>query len=337
MRKGLFIIVLLALAAGFLGYVVFLQNNMAPSSTRPVLNIPTGSDFNTVLQLMKERHLLKSTRTFACIAKWRGYDRAVKPGHYVFNRTMSNRELVNMLKSGNQTPVKLVIYNIRTPQEFAGLLGRTLELDSNDVLKHFSNPTFCNERGVDTDAVLSLFVTDNYELFWNVGWEGFLDKMEAARNRFWQGERMAKAAKLGLQQNEIVTLASIVEKECIFDKELPTVAGVYLNRLKIGMPLQADPTLLYALRDFSARRVWNYHKNYDSRYNTYLHAGLPPGPICTPRKKSIDAVLNYETHDYLYFCANPDLSGYSIFSKTLDEQNRVAKMYRDKVNKMGVK
>ena len=131
-------------------------------------------------------------------------------------------------------------------------------------------------------------------------------------------------------------LASIVEKECMKDKELQTVAGVYLNRLKIDMPLQADPTLVFALRDFDAKRVTNYHKDYESPYNTYKHTGLPPGPICLPFKKSIDAVLNAEEHDYLYFCANPDMSGYSVFSRTLDEQNKVANLYRKKMNEMNI-
>ena len=142
---------------------------------------------------------------------------------------------------------------------------------------------------------------------------------------------------MGLNPAEITTLASIVEKECIFDKELPIVAGVYLNRLRINMPLQADPTLVYASRDFEARRVTDYHKGFESSYNTYIHAGLPPGPICMPKKKSIDAVLNADQNDYLYFCANPDMSGYSVFSKTLAEQNKIAVQYRKKLKEKNIR
>ena len=163
-----------------------------------------------------------------------------------------------------------------------------------------------------------------------------MDKMKEAHAAFWDSSRLNLAGKKNLTPGEATTLASIVEKEVIYDKELPTVAGVYLNRLKKGMPLQADPTLVFALRDFDAKRVTNYHKEYDSPYNTYLHQGLPPGPICMPRKKSIDAVLNADENDYLYFCANPDMSGYSIFSKDYKDQVKVAANYRKKLNKMNI-
>ncbi|MFN8310979.1 MAG: endolytic transglycosylase MltG [Chitinophagales bacterium] len=335
--KKLFLIAVALGLVSFAGcWVIFFQNNIKDQNKRAVLNIPTGSDFDDVLKLMQKAGLLSNENTFRLVAQWKNYPANVKPGHYVFNKTMSNREMVNMLKSGNQVPVKLVIYNIRTKEEFAGLVGRTMELDSVFLLSKLNDAAFCSELGRNTNTILSAFVTDNYEFKWNASFEEFLAVMKKAYDRFWNNERMAKAVKLGYQPSEIVTLASIVEKECIFDKELPTVAGVYLNRLKCNMPLQADPTLVFALRDFDARRVWNYHKEYDSPYNTYMYAGLPPGPICMPRKKSIDAVLNFQDHDYLYFCANPDMSGYSIFSKTLDEQNKVARMYREKVTEMGV-
>jgi UPF0755 protein len=161
--------------------------------------------------------------------------------------------------------------------------------------------------------------------------------MEKAYLVFWNEERLAKAAALNMTPEKVTTLAAIVEREVIFDKEMTTVAGVYLNRINIGMPLQADPTLVFALKDFSARRVTNYHKEYDSPFNTYMYAGLPPGPICMPRKKSIDAVLNAEDHEFLYFCANPDLSGYSIFSKSYDNQIKVAAQYRKKMNEMKIR
>jgi UPF0755 protein len=205
------------------------------------------------------------------------------------------------------------------------------------LLAHITSQEFLSRYNTDTNKVISRFITDNYELYWNTSLENFLDKMEKAYLVFWNEERLAKSAALNMNPEKVTTLAAIVEREVIFDKEMTTVAGVYLNRIKIGMPLQADPTLVFALKDFSARRVTNYHKEYDSPFNTYMYAGLPPGPICMPRKKSIDAVLNAEDHEFLYFCANPDLSGYSIFSKSYDDQMKVAAQYRKKMNEMKIR
>ncbi len=335
MRKILIALLVIAIAAGAAGWWLFLKNNITSSESQPYVNIPTGSKVADVISLLKEKHVLQSMESFQYAARIKGYS-AVKPGHYVFTRHMTNREILNMLQSGRQTPVKLVIYNIRTKEEFAGLVGRTLEIDSTALLAKLNDPDFCKNYGLDTNTILTHFITDNYEFKWNTHIDGFMDRMDAYYDKFWLGARMAKAATMGYKPSEVITLASIVEKECIFDKELPTVASVYLNRLRINMPLQADPTLVFALRDFDARRVTNRHKEYDSPYNTYMHAGLPPGPICMPKKKSIDAVLDHEDTEFLYFCANPDMSGYSVFSKTLDEQNKVAALYRRKLDEMKV-
>jgi len=314
---------------------VLFFNNLNATKARVSINIPTGSTLADVKKILSEKEVLKSELSFDLAAQWKDY-LSVKPGHYVFNKTMNNRELINMLKSGLQTPVKLIIYNIRTKEDFADLVGRTLEIDSTILLQKLKDDNFCNNYHLNTDNILTHFITDNYEFYWNISLDTFIVKMDRNYTNFWEGSRMAKAVKIGYKPSEITTLASITEKECMRDKELPIVAGVYLNRLKINMPLQADPTLVFALKDFDARRVTNYHKEYDSPYNTYMHTGLPPGPICMPRKKSIDAVLNANEHDYLYFCANPDMSGFSIFSKTLNEQNKVAALYRKKLNEMNV-
>ncbi|MBS1684576.1 MAG: endolytic transglycosylase MltG [Bacteroidetes bacterium] len=335
MRKILIALLVVAIAAGAAGWWLFLKNNITPSESQPFVNIPTGSKVSDVLALLRDKQILQSIPSFEYAARIKGYQ-TVKPGHYVFTRHMNNREILNMLQSGRQTPVKLVIYNIRTKEEFAGLVGRTLEIDSVAFLAKLNDPEFCKGYGLDTNTILTHFLTDNYEFKWNTHIEGFTERMDTYYDKYWQGARMTKAAALGYKPSEIITLASIVEKECIFDKELPTVASVYLNRLRINMPLQADPTLVFALRDFDARRVTNRHKEYDSPYNTYKYPGLPPGPICMPKKKSIEAVLNHDDTEFLYFCANPDMSGYSVFSRTLDEQNKVAALYRKKLDEMRV-
>ena len=335
MKRLISIIFLFAvLAAAIFSYTVFFMPNIN-SEKRVAVKIPTGSSYKDMLRILREDKVLKSEYTFSLVTKLKHFHQ-VKPGYYVFSRNMNNRQIVNMLQMGLQTPVTLVVYNIRTKEEFAGLVGRTLEIDSNVFLAKLNSDTFCSRYKLNTDNILSRFIVDNYEFFWNTSLQKFLAKEEDAYDDFWNADRLANAAAIHLTPEQVTTLASIVEKEVIHDKELPTVAGVYLNRLKIGMPLQADPTLVFALRDFEARRVNSRHKEYDSPYNTYLHAGLPPGPICMPRKKSIDAVLNAETNEYLYFCASPDMSGYSLFTKTYEEQIQNAAKYRKKLDELNV-
>lgn len=335
MRKVIVLIaVLFAIAGAATGYWVLVAPNV--NGKQVTVKIPTGSTYADVLSLLKDNKVLKSEASFKLVAQLKKLEGSIHGGNYVFRAGMNNRQLVNMLKFGLQVPVKLVIYNIRTKEEFAGLVGRTLEIDSNEFLKKLNDPAFCKAYGVDTNKILSRFIVDNYEFYWNIPMDTFIARMERTYNSFWNEERKAKAVALSMTPTEVTTLASIVEKEVIFDKEMVTVAGVYLNRIKIGMPLQADPTLVFALRDFSARRVNQYHKEYDSPYNTYMYSGLPPGQICMPRKKSIDAVLNAEDHEYLYFCANPDMSGYSIFSKNYNDQINVANQYRRKLTQMNI-
>lgn len=336
MRKIVYLLLLaLTLGISAVAYYVLMVPNVT-EGRKVSVKIPTGSTYGNVIQLLIQGDVLKNENTFEIVSRLKNYPAQIKPGYYVFNRNMNNRQIVNMLKSGLQTPVTLIIYNIRTKEEFSGLVGRTLEIDSTKLLSKLNDPGFCKQLGLDTNKILSHFIVDNYEFFWNTSLPSFFEKLNAAYNTYWNADRKSKADAIHLSPTEVTTLASIVEKEVIRDKELPTVAGVYLNRLKIGMPLQADPTLVFALRDFEARRVNSRHKEYDSPYNTYMYAGLPPGPICMPRKKSIDAVLNAEEHEYMYFCANPDLSGYSIFSKTYEDQTKAALMYRKKLNELNV-
>jgi len=336
MKKFLLFVFVLLLIAGAAAYWVFLSNNIAPSENHPYINIPTGSKMDDVLKLLTDRQILRNMETFQLVARIKGY-KTVKPGHYVFSKSMSNREIVNMLESGRQTPVKLVIYNIRTKEELAGLAGRTLEIDSIAFLGKLNDPDFCTGYNLDTNNIISLFMCDNYDLKWNTNINDFTNKMKYYYEKFWSGTRRDKAHEMGYNPAQITTLASIVEKECVFDKELPIVAGLYLNRLHTDMPLQADPTLVYATRDFDTKRVTQYHKDFESPYNTYQHRGLPPGPICIPKKKSIEATLNPDPNDYLYLCANPDMSGYSVFSRTLAEQNKIAIEYRKKLNERKIK
>ncbi|HRN93391.1 MAG: endolytic transglycosylase MltG [Chitinophagales bacterium] len=335
LRTLIFLFFITVVIGVYIGYTIFSKPNVAVEK-RTHIYIPTDSTYTFLLNQLQEKQVLKEVWSFEIVAQLKELPYKIKSGHYVIAPGMNNRQVVNMFRAGLQEPVKLVIYNIRTKEEFSSLIGRTIEADSASAIEVLNSDTFCKQFKLDTANILAHFIVDNYELWWNTPLSGLWEKLNQAHDAFWNEERLQKAAALKMNENEIVTLASIVEKEAIFDKEMPTIAGVYLNRLKIKMPLQADPTLVFALRDFNARRVLNYHKDYSSPYNTYQNAGLPPGPICMPRKKSIDAVLNAEQHQYLYFCANPDMSGYSIFSKTYEEQMKVAAKYRKKLDAMNI-
>jgi UPF0755 protein len=335
--RGLLIWILLLVIAGvaYAGYWAFYTNNISPTDRRVSLNIPTGSDMAALEQQLVERHILSNMSSYQLTARVKGFDRVIA-GHYVFNKRMNNREIVNMLQRGIQTPIKLNIYNVRTPSALAGLVGRTLEIDSTALLAVLTDTAYCHRKGLNTENILTHYIVDNYEMRWNTpiaDWDKMMDSLYLA---YWTPERQAAAAALSLSPTEVMILAAIVEKECILDRELPVVAGVYLNRLRINMPLQADPTLVFAAGDYAAQRVTARHKAIESPYNTYLHRGLPPGPICMPRKKSINAVLHPEQHEYIYFCANPDMSGNSLFSRTLEEQNRVANSYRKKLDSLNI-
>jgi UPF0755 protein len=334
-KAAVFLAIAILVFSAVLSYWIFNSSNIA-AEKRVTLKIPTGSQYNDVLAILKQNNVLKNEFPFTIMSQLKHYPQQIKPGYYTFSNGMNNRQIINMLRAGLQTPVTLVIYNIRTKEEFASLVGRTMELDSTMLLKKLNDEKFCSLLNSDTNNVLSHFIVDNYSFYWNTSLDIFLDKMKTAYNNFWTDERKAKAAALHLTPEEATTLASIVEKEVIRDKELPVVAGVYLNRLKIGMPLQADPTLVFAMRDFDAQRITSRHKEFDTPFNTYKYGGLPPGLICMPRKKSIDAVLNFEQHNYLYFVANPDLSGYSIFSKTYQEQMHNAALYQKKLNQLNI-
>ena len=288
------------------------------------LFIPTGSDYQYVKQEIYSLDVLTSQRAFNWLAKRSHYDENVHPGRYVLTDGMTNQQLINMLRMGYQTPVKVVFNNMRTVEQLAGRISEQIEADSISIITEIQNEP-------DVDA--TTFIPNTYEFYWNTDADDFVDKMVVEYNRFWNETRKQKAEEIKLTQREVSILASIVDKETTKTSEMPTIAGVYLNRLRKHWPLQADPTLVYALGDYNIRRVLDAHKNIDSPYNTYKYAGLPPGPICIPSIAAIDAVLNAEKHNYFYFCAKDDLSGYHVFAKTITEHNRNAEKYRKALNK----
>jgi UPF0755 protein len=301
------------------------------------LYIPTGSDFSNVEQILQKKNYLRHTCSFRLVAKWKDYDEQVRPGRYKLVRGMNNHDLVNLLRSGIQEPVNVVFNNIGTPAELAGKISAQLEADSSTLLKLMGDRHYLEQFGISPEQLFDIIIPDTYQFYWNTSADQFLKRMYRESGKFWKTGRISKAIAAGLTIPEVITLASIVEKETSRNDEKPLIASVYINRLKKNWPLQADPTLIFAWNDYSIRRVLDLHKQIKSPYNTYLHTGLPPGPICLPSVSSIDAVLDYKPTHYMYFCAKDDLSGYHNFAVTLAEHSRNAKKYQAALKKMNIR
>ena len=303
---------------GFIFYGRIYQSNVSLDYQKEVfIYIPTDASFEDVLQQLTEKGIIISSSSFRWISERKHYTKNIKSGRYLIQDGMNNNELVNLLRSGRQTPVNVVFNNVRTKEEFAGKISHQLELDSAQIIRGYARYSFLNPLGLDAFTVSSLFIPNTYEFYWNTTVTSFLSRMVAEHHHFWNDSRQSKAKRLNLTKEEVVTLASIVEKETLQKSEQPVVAGLYLNRLKKGMKLQSDPTVIFAIGDFSIRRVLKKDLKYDSPYNTYKYKGLPIGPISLPSIRAIDAVLNYQKHDYLFMCAKEDFSGYHNFAKLL--------------------
>jgi UPF0755 protein len=318
---------------GLYFYQMYNTPNILVDKPEQVFYIPTGSDFKFVQQGLHETAIVQDLVSFSFMAKMMDYDQGVKPGRYVFKPDMTNKEAIRMLLMGWQSPTRITFHNIRTASELAGQVTENIELDSASLATLLIDSTTASSYGFSAQEFYTMFLPDTYEVYWNISAGALLDRMHAEYKKFWNEERKWLADSLDLSPEEVVTLASIVQAETKYNDESPRVAGVYLNRLKKGIALQADPTLIFALGDYSIKRVLNEHKKIDSPYNTYKYRGLPPGPINLPSKTNIDAVLHAESHKYYYFCARADFSGYHAFAKNLREHNRNAAQYQRALNK----
>lgn len=264
-----------------------------------------------------------------------------KPGKYKIEKRMSNNDLVNLFRSGNQTPIKVSFNNQNTLEELAGRIAKQIEADSISLLAAFKDTDILSEKKITEAQMLGYFIPNTYELWWNTSAEQFRDRMFNESKKFWNADRLKKAKDLKMTPNQVVALASIVYKETPKPVEQPRVAGLYLNRIKKGIPLQADPTIIYALKqvygqDFEVKRVLYKDLKIDSPYNTYINRGIPPSLIAMPDISAIDAVLNYERHNYLYMCANVEKLGYHAFASTIKQHNRNARKYQHWLNQQGI-
>lgn len=339
-KKPVFIVLVILTCLGGASawelYSIIYRPNVGLDKDKVFFYIPTGSTFQDVSNALVNHGFIRSQTTFDWVSEQKKYKLNVRPGRYRLKNGMSNNELVNLLRAGLQEPVMVTFHNVRLKEELAGKIGHLIEADSLEIIGLLNSNSFVSTYGFDTSTFLTLFLPNTYEFWWNTSATQFVDRMATEYKTFWTAERKQKAKNIGLSQSQVSILASIVQKETNKNDEKPTVAGVYLNRLKKGMLLQADPTLVYANRDFGARRVLHKHKIIDSPYNTYKYKGLPPGPICLPSINSIDAVLNTETHNYLYFCAKADNSGYHSFASTYSEHLKNAREFQRELNRRQV-
>jgi len=325
------------LAAGYMGYrMLYKPNVWTDGKESMAFNIKSGATWDDVKQMLYAKGTIIHRESFEQMANLMKYPKLIKPGHYLLKENMSNRMLISKLRAGKQDPVKLVFNNIRTKHELAGQIAEQIEADSISILKKLEDIDYLKTLGFTNQNIMSMFIPNTYEVYWNITAEKFLERMHKEHKAFWNEKRTNRLKVINLSQLQAYTLASIVEKETNQIDEKPDVAGVYINRLHDGWLLQADPTLVYALGDFSIKRVLNVYKTIDSPYNTYKYFGLPPGPICLPSISSIDAVLNYRQHKYMYFCAREDFSGYHNFAVTLNEHLLNAAKYQQALDQRGI-
>jgi len=300
------------------------------------LYIPTGSNLDDVVAIIKAQHILNNTESFKWVASKMNF-KNIKPGKYKITKGLSNIELVRLLRSSKQEPIKLTFQNIRLKTDFAGYIGKNFEIDSLAFLNMLDSIDLVRQYGFDEETIFCMFIPNTYEMYWNTSKEKFFERMQKEYVKFWHTERIAQAKAIGLSPVQVSILASIVDQEALLNREMVRIAGVYMNRLNRGIKLEADPTVIFANGDFTVKRVLYKLLQKDSPYNTYKYSGLPPGPICMPSVAAIDAVLHFEKHNYIYFCAKEDFSGLHNFASNVTEHQMNARKFQQALNNRGIK
>ena len=312
-------------------YQMLYSPNFLINAEDKFIIIEENTDFNELIKKLEDDTLINDILSFSFLSKLMEYQENIKIGAYKVKMNMSNYEMITMLRSGNQTPIKLTFSYARKIEDLAEKITTKLKMSKDDLLNYL-NENINNYSGFKKTDIISIFLPDTYEVYWNISPKKLTNKMYSEYKKFWNEERLSKLDKINLNQKETIVLASIVASESRMLDEADRIAGLYINRLNRNMRLQADPTLIFAANDFTIRRVLNKHKKIKSPYNTYIHRGLPPGPIRLASKKYIDAVLNYEKHNYIYMCAKEDFSGYHAFATNLSDHNRNAKKFQIALN-----
>jgi len=326
------LVVIMILA--FIIYRLLFGISIIAEKNSDVIYIPTGSSYEQVMDTIDSKLIIKNKKAFEWLAKQKHYPSLIRPGRYVINKNLSYNSLLNILRSGRQSPVRVTFNNyVRTLNEIAGKIGKHIESDSAQIMAFFADDANYSADGFKKETIISLFIPNTYELYWNTDPQQLYSRMLKEYRLFWNDKRLSQAKEKGLEPVEVAILASIIDDEVAKKDEKPKIAGVYLNRLRMGIPLQACPTIKFALNDFTITRVLKKYLLVDSPYNTYKHSGYPPGPIGCASIEGMDAVLNAEKHDYIFFAAKADFSGYHNFSRTLSEHNRYASLYQKELDK----
>jgi UPF0755 protein len=337
LKKTLKVIsIVIAVVFAYLLYILFFPNIFPNNKEKSYLCIPDRTNFDGVISLLEQNAKMSNTLAFEQVAGLLHYGEKIRSGRYALTSGMNNFQLIRMLRSGRQTPVQLSFNNIRTKEQLAGRLGSQLMADSASILNLLNDSDYLTQYNFNPSTSVSLFIPNTYEVFWNINAQELFERMNKEYSKFWTDERKAKAAEIPFTAAEVSTLASIVEEETNNKTDRPMVAGLYINRLKQDMPLQADPTVKFALGDFSIKRILFGHLRTKSPYNTYKNKGLPPGPIRVTTPNAIDAVLNYNHHNYIYMCASETLNGEHKFAVTWEEHSRNAKNYQQKLNQLNI-
>ena len=340
MKKNIVMAIFVTFAIVVAGWYLLNRSVTGFEEESRLFYIPSDSaDAELVLQKLRKEKILKSTRVYEWLAKRKGYAKKVKPGRYRMTKGMNQVEVFTRLYKGDQEPLRFVINKVRTREDFARYAGKQLECLDTDILAFLNSPDSVARMGLDTNNAMTMIIPNTYAVFWNTPAHELLKRMGTERDRFWTAERKQKAADAGLTKEEVYIMASIIEEETNKHDEKPIMASVYINRLRKGMTLSADPTVKFALRNFGLKRILLTHINASaaSPYNTYKNKGLPPGPICTPSIKTIDAVLNASETDYVFFCAKADFSGYHSFAANEKDHFSNARAYQKALDSLLVK
>ena len=312
-------------------YQMLYSPNFLINSKEKFIIINEKTEFNELINSLERDTIINDILSFSVLSKIMEYQESIKEGAYKVKTNMSNYDMITMLRSGNQTPVNITFSYARKIDDLAEKVTKKLKMSDDDLVSYlYDNIKEYND--FNKLDIISIFLPDTYEVYWNISPKKLTEKMYSEYKKFWNKERLEKLDKINLEQKEVIVLASIVASESRMLDEADRIAGVYMNRLNSNMRLQADPTLVFAANDYTIRRVLNKHKRIKSPYNTYIHKGLPPGPIRLASKNYIDAVLNYEKHDYIFMCAKDDFSGYHAFATNLTDHNRNAKKFQKALN-----
>jgi UPF0755 protein len=317
--------------------VAYSPNLNVEGKEKFVLYVPKNATYESLMDTLHKYKIINDEVAFGFMTKRMGLKESIKPGRYEIKPNAANKEIISKIRSGNQDPVKLTFNNVRTKEDLIKKIGTKLDFDSNVLLEKMKNEEACAKYGFTSETIMCMFLPDTYFIYWNSSVEDFMDRMKTEYEKFWNDKRLAQAKVINMTPIQVGVMASIVQSETNKPDEMPRVAGVYVNRIATDMPLQADPTVKFAVGDFSLKRILTKHLMTPSPYNTYINTGLPPGPIALPERVALDAVLGYEKHNYTYFCAKEDFSGYHNFAATYTEHLKNADIYQAALDARGIK